>query len=303
MAVSKFHSHNCSFITATDAISAGDLKEELKTRILQGEFLPGTEFVMISGIHHGVNPYGEVVLGRTDAVLTQGFYYGVFNALAQLEGKTLGSRLWKEMNFDRSLITITNAEEFDMKTFQVRYYLSEITKEDLKKLADKLIEQNRPIVVIFASCFSYHSEIKDYLCTQGVLASLTLNRDKGEITQGRIFALDSQQRDVLKKISNCIDEDRLQHVFLTGSGGTGKTLLLVEILRMYLAYYKLKGIKTKVLVMTYDNGISEDGRLIEDLKTKYLSNMTSDTDVKVMTFREACKGNLSNLSNVVTHIH
>ena len=88
-------------------------------------------------------------------------------------------------------------------------------------------------------------------------------------------------------------------MFLTGSAGTGKTLLLVEILKIYLAHFTLKGVKTKALVITYDNGISEDGRLIQDLKTKHLSNMTSHTDVKVMTFREACKG--KTFSNMVTH--
>ena len=79
----------------------------------------------------------------------------------------------------------------------------------------------------------------------------------------------------------------LGHVFLSGSAGTGKTLLLVEILKMYLAHFKLKGVKTKALVITYDNGISENGRLIEDLRT----NVVSDTNIEVMTFKEACKGN------------
>ena len=145
-------------------------------------------------------------------------------------------------------------------------------------------------MVIFASCFSYYSEIKDFLCSQGVLAALNLNRDKGEITQGRIFALDHQQREILKKIRKCVEEDELQHVFLTGSGGTRKTLLLVEILQMYLAHFKLKGTKTKALVITYDNGISENGRLITDLKTKYLANVVSEAEIKVMTFKETCKG-------------
>ena len=290
MACSKFHSQNCNFITATDEISAGDLKQELKTRILQGEFLPGTEFVMISGTHHGMNPDGEVFLGKTDAVLTQGFYYGVFNYLAQMEGKVPGTKLWKEMNFERSLITITNAEELDMDTFQTTYQLSEITKEDLKKLADKLIKQTRPMVVIFASCFSYHSEIKDYLASQGVLASLALNRDKGDITQGRIFALDDQQREILKKVRKSLDEGKPQHVFLWGSGGTGKTLLLVEILQMYLAYYKLKNVKTKVLVIVYHHTVSNDCKLVEDLNDKYLNVIKDLVDVKVMTFRQACQG-------------
>ena len=89
------------------------------------------------------------------------------------------------------------------------------------------------------------------------------------------------------------------NVFLTGSAGTGKTLLLVEILKMYLAHFKLKGVKTKALVITYDNGISENGRLVQDLKTKHLSNVVSDTSIKVMTFREACTGKIHTFKMVV----
>ena len=59
---------------------------------------------------------------------------------------------------------------------------------------------------------------------------------------------------------------------------------------MYLAHFKLKGVKTKVFVITYDNGISENARLIEDFN-KYLNDMVSNADIEFLTFREACKGN------------
>ena len=290
MSHSKFHSQHCNFITATEDISAGDLKAELKRRILQGEFLPGTEFVMMSGNHHGKDSTGRVVLGKTDATLTQGFYYGVFTALMKMEGKIPGQTLWNEMKFERSHINLFSAEQMDEETFESTYSLSEITKDDLKKLADKLIEQTRPMVVIFASCFSYHSEIKDYLASQGVLASLSLNRDKGDITQGRIFALDDQQRAILKKVRKSLDEGKPQHVFLWGSGGTGKTLLLVEILQMYLAHFKLKNIKTKILVIIYYYRSTTKSQLMIDLKTKYIANINQEADINVMTFAEACKG-------------
>ena len=55
---------------------------------------------------------------------------------------------------------------------------------------------------------------------------------------------------------------------------------------MYLAHFKLKDVQTRALVITYDKGISENGRLIEDLKT----NLVSDTNIEVMTFKEACQG-------------
>ena len=79
-------------------------------------------------------------------------------------------------------------------------------------------------------------------------------------------------------------------MFLWGSSGTGKTLLLVEILKMYLAHFKLKNVRPKVLVIVYHHTVSDDCKLIEDLKEKYLTLIKDESDIKVMTFRKACRG-------------
>ena len=81
-----------------------------------------------------------------------------------------------------------------------------------------------------------------------------------------------------------------QHIFLWGSSGTGKTLLLVEILQMYFAFFKLKKMKTKALVIAYHNLMSNNAKLIADLNTKYFANVPADVDIQVMTLRQACEG-------------
>ena len=83
---------------------------------------------------------------------------------------------------------------------------------------------------------------------------------------------------------------RPKNVFLWGSSGTGKTLLLVEILKMYLAHFKLKNVKTKVLLVVYHTAVSDECILIKDLKAKYLSLSKNEADIQVMTFKQACKG-------------
>ena len=83
---------------------------------------------------------------------------------------------------------------------------------------------------------------------------------------------------------------RPKNVFLWGSSGTGKTLLLVEILKMYLAHFKLKNVRTRVLVIVYHVTVSDDCKLIEDLKEKYLTLGKNEADIQVMTFKQACKG-------------
>ena len=83
---------------------------------------------------------------------------------------------------------------------------------------------------------------------------------------------------------------RPKNVFLWGSSGTGKTLLLVEILKMYLAHFKLKNVRTRVLVIVYHVRVSDDCKLIENLKEKYLTLGKNEADFQVMTFNQACKG-------------
>ena len=93
-----------------------------------------------------------------------------------------------------------------------------------------------------------------------------------------------------------VTQPQPQHVFLWGSSGTGKTLLLVEILRMYLAHFNLKHVKTKILVIVYHWCVHKDSKLLEDFNQKYLSTLNSNFDIKIMTMEEACKGKVEYLS-------
>lgn len=82
----------------------------------------------------------------------------------------------------------------------------------------------------------------------------------------------------------------MQHLFLWGSGGTGKTLLLIEVLRMKLAYFKLKNIPTKVLVIVYHWGADENLELIKNLKEKFSDPSFDDYEIEPKTFWQICKG-------------
>ena len=52
---------------------------------------------------------------------------------------------------------------------------------------------------MFASCFSFNSSIKDYLYSKGVMASLSISQDKDKVTDGKLFSLDQDQRDVINR--------------------------------------------------------------------------------------------------------
>ena len=72
----------------------------------------------------------------------------------------------------------------------------------IKEKFSDLLEKKVPYVLIFASCYSHQSEIKDILRSFGIYAVLSILNDRGIITEGRCFKLDEQQKEVLQKVSD-----------------------------------------------------------------------------------------------------
>ena len=78
-----------------------------------------------------------------------------------------------------------------------------------------------------------------------------------------------------------------KNMILYGSSGTGKTLLLIEVLRIKVAYYKMFGGKPiKIIIGTYDSVESRPEQLNQDLTKKYnIQGMLEEfkTEPKSMT--------------------
>ena len=100
------------------------------------------------------------------------------------------------MKFKDEVIPIACVENFDVKTFETEYELSERSQMKLNELCEDLCSQNRSMCVIFASCFSHQSPIKQFLIEKGLYAAIDINKDRGEITGGRIYAMDKDQKEV-----------------------------------------------------------------------------------------------------------
>ena len=177
--------------------------------IKKGDFFEGTTFCTVAGIHHGLDQDRKVVPGHTDHALLQGFFYKVFNGLNVLKDEKTGRNIWNEMNFRKEFIAITSDENPGTNEFE----LSKNSKAELKDLSKKLVEQTKPYIVIFASCFSYQSEIRDLLVENGVLDTLDITNDRGKISGGRLFALDKVQREIHDELRevNCKIIDWLFH--------------------------------------------------------------------------------------------
>ena len=82
-----------------------------------------------------------------------------------------------------------------------RYNLADTDKNKiLMKFKNDFVKKDAPYVFILATCHSYINEVNNILRSYGLYAALRISEDRGELTNGRIFQLDEDQKHVLRKI-------------------------------------------------------------------------------------------------------
>ena len=92
--------------------------------------------------------------------------------------------------------------------------------------------------------------------------------------------LDPEQTEVLREMA----VQNIQNLFLWGSAGTGKTILLVEVLKMKVARLKREGKKFKIFVTTWTK--DNTSLLREKLKGKYLARLPEMQQATVTSVEE-----------------
>ena len=83
-----------------------------------------------------------------------------------------------------------------------------------------------------------------------------------------------------------------KNLILYGSSGTGKTLLLVEVLRIKVGYYKMFGGKPiKIIIGTYKTYSSATEQLNQDLTKKYnIQSILEEFEVEPKDMRQLSMG-------------
>ena len=117
--------------------------------------------------------------------------------------------------------------------------------------------------------------------------------DKGDLTFGRCFKLDSNQTDILSIVAedhnqNDPNQLRSKNVFLYGSHGTGKTILLSEIFMMRLDYYNIHRIGLCKKICVSFTAYSEDYQLLKDIREKHIG--ISPSIVQYSDLKSLCHG-------------
>ena len=148
----------------------------------------------------------------------------------------------------------------------------------------KAVTEHTPTVITIAFCYTNVSIINDILRLAGIYSFMILSRDRADITEDRCMTLDSTQKQIIMKVA----EVQPKNIFLWGSSGTGKTIILTEILKMKISHYKKKHIKLNIFVTSYMAG--SGSQLIEDFKQKYLAHLPYECQIQFLPFNMLCKG-------------
>ena len=122
----------------------------------------------------------------------------------------------------------------------------------------------------------------------GIISVASMLDDRGHVTKGKSFLLDKVQLEIIKGASEYHeylleteqkhgdvpqDIEKYKNVILFGGSGTGKTLILAELLKMRIAHYERMEIPYRVIVAVCRPG-SDQKTLLADLKRKYFSDLS-----------------------------
>merc|ERR1719367_1227054 len=140
------------------------------------------------------------------------------------------------------------------------------TKELDEEKFVEAVKKFRPTVLVLAFCWSRKSELNDLLRAAGIYSTLILREELAQITESRHVHLDEVQENLIRRIA----EEKPKSLFLWGSSGTGKSLMLVEALKMKISQLKKDGKQDIRVIVAAQNGKDP---LMKELAKKYLPDI------------------------------
>ena len=104
------------------------------------------------------------------------------------------------------------------------------------------------------------------------------------------FSLSSNYSFNSRKIVENVSKNMPQNIFIWGTSGTGKTLILTQILGIKRSHYKtLPGMKLNIVITSFQS-FDAKSQLLKNLKVNYLKHMNDMDEVRFLTLPEVCSG-------------
>ena len=195
----KINVENNVILTTKDEISVQQVFNYLTTNL--DRFRIESEFVVLCGVH-GSNK-GELGKGDED------FRYDYESMFRWCQSEKHYNRcspksakpfqVIEEQKYQMGRVVEVTSKQDETK--DKKYVLTDDSKETMKNEFERILTSENPTVLILASCWSFRSEISNILSAVGLYSALNLLEDHGEISAGRMFKLDTDQKDFLTSIA------------------------------------------------------------------------------------------------------
>ena len=133
-----------------------------------------------------------------------------------------------------------------------------------EEMIEAILEAN---IIVVTICYSEINELNTILRSEGIFAELILREEYASVSEfdkGKLIQLDPIQKKILVEYL-----EKFPHmVLLIGHYGTGKTLLIIQMLGIRVGKLVLEGKFVRVFITA---NVSENSMLLQTLKDKYLS--------------------------------
>ena len=290
----RFHVEKNVILTTNDDITVQQTFNYLCRNLDQ--YRVGAEFVVVCGVHG--SPEGKLLEADEDfrydyEAMFRWFHNEIkYNRFSPPTRKPF--QLVKERNYQMGTVVELSSEE-DVNN-KGEFQLDENSKVVLKTEFERLLGLNRPMVLILASCWSHEGDLSNILRSAGLYSALRLTEDKAELTDEKSFMLDNTQTQIMETVvvdhsNNTPGSLSARNILLFGSHGTGKTILLTEILLMRMAFYKQFGnVKVHKIIVSCFNSIADDYILLKDLKERYVGFPIFERNILFKNFKSLCQG-------------
>ena len=231
---------------------------------------------------HFRNNWNKIMMPNTKVLVLAGIHGCKDGKLGSVDDGLLGE-------YRHQILFLQKKYKEDFEKMNIKFILENVGSYidqnglDENKFVE-VVKMHNPTMITLAFCYTNASILNDILRSSGIYTFMILSKDRADITENRCFSLDSTQEQIIKKVTN----NPSQNIFLWGSSGTGKTILLTEILKIKLSYYKMKMVQLNVFVTSYM--ATSDSQLIHDFKEKYLAFLPSTCHIRFTPFNLLCKG-------------
>ena len=201
----KINVENNVILTTKDEITVQQVFNYLTKNL--DRFRVGSEFFVVCGVHG--SDKGELMEGDEDFRYD---YEMMFRWFKNHKKYSRQAQIVEERCYNMETVVEVNSVEHESQ--KGKYVLDENSREDLTNEFKRVISLDKPIVLVLASCWSFQSEISNILRAVGLFSALNLLEDHGEVSAGKMFKLDKDQKDFMQSI---VSDETIKDIIIYGN--------------------------------------------------------------------------------------